>query len=65
LSRNTKFEVNFGKKKTGDEVKPFNQPPEGLEDYTQVKESVLWIRNYFFYPDPAPTFLRLLDPDPA
>jgi hypothetical protein len=28
--------------------------------------SVLWIRNYFFYPDldPAPTFLRVLDPDP-
>jgi hypothetical protein len=31
-----KFEVNFGKNKTGEEVKPFQEPPETLEGYTQV-----------------------------
>lgn len=36
LSRNTKFEVNFGKNKAGEEVKPFNEPAEGLEEYTQA-----------------------------
>ncbi len=31
-----KFEVNFGKNKAGEEVKPFQEPPETLEGYTQV-----------------------------
>jgi hypothetical protein len=34
--RNMKFEVNFGKNKAGEEVKPFQEPPETLEGYTQV-----------------------------
>jgi hypothetical protein len=36
LCRNMKFEVNFGKNKAGEEVKPFQEPPETLEGYTQV-----------------------------
>jgi hypothetical protein len=35
-----KFEVNFGKNKAGEEVKPFQEPPETLEGYTQVNSSV-------------------------
>ena len=28
--------MNFGKNKEGEEVKPFKEPPETLEGYTQV-----------------------------
>jgi hypothetical protein len=29
-----------------------------------IRHTVLWIRNYFFYPDPDPIFLRVFDPAP-
>ncbi len=36
--------MNFGKNKTGQEVKPYKEPPEGLEGFTQVPYGVriLW-----------------------
>jgi hypothetical protein len=48
-----KFEVNFGKNKAGEEVKPFQEPPETLEGYTQVNCPVIQ----------APDLHLLFEPD--